>query len=64
MRQLHGKIPKSALEILKRPATDAIQQVLFADAIFRVTVDCRVREKLEENEDEIFLPLWINAIRS
>jgi hypothetical protein len=64
MQQLHGKIPTNAWEILKKPATNAIQQVVFADAIFRVTVDCRVGEKLEENEDEIFLPLWINAIRS
>ena len=62
IQQLHGKIPNNAFEILKKPAANAIQQVLFADAIYRVTVDCRVGEKLEENEDEIFLPLWINRI--
>ena len=34
----------------------------FVDMVFKVTVDCRVGDKLEENKNEIFLPLRINRI--
>lgn len=62
MEQLHGKIPDRAFQILREPLANAIKQVTFADAVYRITVDCRVVDKLAENEDEIFLPLWINRI--
>jgi hypothetical protein len=62
MKQLYGKIPDRAFQALSEPLADAIKQVTFADTIYRVTVDCRVGDKLAENEDEIFLPLWINRI--
>jgi hypothetical protein len=62
MAQLHGKIPDKAFQILREPLADAMKQVTFVDTIYRVTVDCRVGGKLAENEDEIFLPLWITRI--
>jgi hypothetical protein len=62
MEQLYGKIPNEAFQILREPLADRAKQLIFTDAIYRVTVDCRVGDKLAENEDEIFLPLWINRI--
>jgi len=62
VEELRGKIPEKAYRILKEPMTNAMKRVHFADAIYRVNVDCRVGDTLQENEDEIFLPLWINRI--
>ncbi|MDR4498913.1 MAG: type I restriction enzyme HsdR N-terminal domain-containing protein [Candidatus Scalindua sp.] len=62
MQQLRGKIPEKAFNILLQPLENEMRQVSFADAVYKVTVDCRVGDKLEENEDEIFLPLRINKI--
>jgi hypothetical protein len=62
IEQLHGKIPARAFQILREPLANAIKRVTFADVVYRITVDRRVGEKLAENEDEIFLPLWINRI--
>lgn len=62
MEQLQGKIPDRVIQILREPLAGAMKQITFADTVYRVTVDCRVGDKLEENEDEIFLPLWINRI--
>lgn len=62
MQQLRSKIPEKAFQILSQPFGDEIRQVNFADVVYRVTIDCRVGDKLEENEDEIFLPLRINRI--
>jgi len=62
MRQLRGKIPDRAFDALVTPIEAAMKQVHFADAVYRVTIDCRVGDKLAENEDEIFLPLWINRV--
>lgn len=62
MRQLRGRIPDKAYDILIQPLGDELRQVNFVDTLFRVTVDCRVGDKLEENENEIFLPLRINKI--
>jgi hypothetical protein len=47
---------------MEEPLGAEMRHVYFADAVFRVNVDCRVGDKLEENEDEIFLPLRINRI--
>lgn len=60
MQQLKGKIPNNAYSLLIEPLKDASREVAFADTVFRVTVDCRVGDALAENEDEIFLPLWVN----
>ena len=62
MMQLKGKIPDKAIQILNEPLADSLTQVNFVDRVYRVTVDSRVGEKLTENKDEIFLPLWINRI--
>jgi len=62
MHQLRGKIPDQGWNILAQPFADEIRLVNFADRLFRVNVDCRVGERLEENADEIFLPLRINRI--
>ena len=64
LEQLEGKIPAAAMVILRQPLDNAMKRVEFADAIYRVNVDCRVSDKLQENADEIFLPLWINRILS
>jgi hypothetical protein len=62
MEQLKGKIPDEAYEILMKPIVDTIQQVRFSDRVFFVNIDCKVGSNLEENDSEIFLPLWINKI--
>jgi hypothetical protein len=62
MGQLRGKIPERAFQILIEPLGAELRQVKFADTLFRVNLDCRVGNKLEENENEIFLPLRINRI--
>lgn len=62
MQQLRGKIPERAYQIMIEPLGQELRQVKFADALFRVNLDCRVDEKLEENENEIFLPLRINRV--
>ncbi|MBL8891839.1 MAG: type I restriction enzyme HsdR N-terminal domain-containing protein [Planctomycetaceae bacterium] len=61
-QQFCGKIPDKAFEILSQPLTDAMAQLRFVDAIYRVTVDCKVGNELEENEDEIFLPLRVSRL--
>ena len=53
MHQLRGKIPEEGWTILAQPFANDIRLVNFVDRLFRVTVDCRVGERLEENEDEI-----------
>lgn len=60
--QLEGKIPPSAMSILRSPCNGSTKEVLFTDAFYHVNVDCKIGGKLQENEDEIFLPLVINRI--
>jgi len=60
--QLQGEIPDEALNILKEPLDGAMTEVKFADAVFFVNVECSLDGKIEENEDEIFLPLTIKRI--
>lgn len=62
MEQLAGKIPDRALDILREPVTDASRIIHFPDATYRVSVQCQVGDKLEENQDEIFLPFRILRI--
>ncbi len=62
LAQLGGKIPSKALDILKQPFKNEIREVRFVDTLFKVAVDCRVGDKLEENQNEIFLPLRINRL--
>lgn len=58
--QLDGKIPQKAIDILKNRVREERQIIQFGDTVFYVTVDCRIGDELQENEDEIFLPLVIN----
>lgn len=62
LHQLRGKVPDEALRILSEPFAGEIRLVKFVDMLFRVTIDSRVGERLQENENEIFLPLRINRI--
>jgi len=61
---MRGLIPERAYELLNKPFENEIRLVEFADATYYLTVDCMVGTKIEENEDEIFLPLRINRILS
>ena len=60
--QLKGKIPDKAIDILSERKSDSRQVVRFGDMAFVVNINCRLGSKFEENEKEIFLPLWINKI--
>ncbi|HSS50659.1 MAG TPA: restriction endonuclease [Thermoanaerobaculia bacterium] len=62
LQQLRGKIPEQAFRILTEPFAGEIRMVQFVDMLYHVTVDSRVGDRLQENEDEIFLPLRINRI--
>lgn len=60
--QLKGKIPEEAIEKLSVRNNQSRQAIKFPDASYLVNIDCRIGEKLEENEKEIFQPLLINRI--
>lgn len=60
--QLKGKIPKQAIDILLVRENGQRKSVNFSDRAFYINIDCRIGDKLEENEDEIFLPMLINRI--
>ena len=62
LQQLVGKIPNEAIEKLRSRKANYRQAVRFADRAFLVTIDCRIGKVLQENKDEIFLPLIINRI--
>jgi hypothetical protein len=62
LNQLVGKIPDEAIEKLLLRNPNFRQSVSFADKAYFVTTECKIGMKLEENEDEIFLPLWINRL--
>ena len=61
-KHFEGRIPQKAIDLLSKPITDSMTQVHFADAVYRVSIDCVVGTELQENEDEIFLPLMINRL--
>lgn len=60
--ELKGKIPQKAFDVLMRPLGSEIIQMHFPDMVYKVTVECRVGQKLEENDDEIFRPLVISRV--
>jgi len=62
LQQLKGKMPDHALNLLMERNQESRKNVQFLDGVFRVNIDCRVGEHLQENEDEIFLPFIINRI--
>lgn len=59
-QQLKGKIPMEVFDKLLFRNGDARLVMKFADRIFYVNIDSRVGDKLEENADEIFLPMKVN----
>ncbi|MBX8513902.1 type I restriction enzyme HsdR N-terminal domain-containing protein [Pseudomonas cichorii] len=61
LAQLKNKIPKNAMDILLERRSDGRSVVQFKNASLFVMVDCRVGDKLEENSDEIFMPLIVNG---
>lgn len=60
LNQLIDKLPKKAIEILGEPFNGQVKKIVFGDGVFHLTVDCRLGEVLEENHNEIFLPLVVN----
>lgn len=61
--QLKGKIPDKALGLLLQPiSTGAIKKLEFADCRYRINIQCVLSDALQENEDEIFLPLQLQRI--
>ncbi len=60
--QLHDKISKKAVEILSHRESGNRRIVNFADTVYKVTIDSRIGKELQENKEEIFLPLIINRI--
>jgi len=61
-QELVGKIPNIEIKKLFKRNNGFREVVNFADKVYLVTIDCRLGYTLEENEDEIFLPLIINRI--
>ncbi len=62
LEQLRGRIPEEAYIKLQIRNSQFRQVVNFADMIYFVNIDCKIGEKLEENDQEIFLPMWVNKI--
>ncbi|AEV31765.1 putative type IV restriction endonuclease [Owenweeksia hongkongensis DSM 17368] len=60
--QLRGKIPEDAYSTLKERDNQSRKVVRFNDVAYLINVDCRIGEDLQENENEIFLPMLINRI--
>jgi hypothetical protein len=61
-KQFVGKIPNNAIKILENRKPDSRGAVKFVDRMYFINIDCKIGKTLEENEDEIFLPLWINKL--
>jgi len=62
LNQLNGKIPAQAIKILSKRNLEKRAQVKFPDEAYYINIDCKISDKMEENDKEIFLPLWINSI--
>ena len=56
-KDLKGKIPEEAFEKLSTHNSKYREMVKFIDKIFLLNIDCQIGDKLEENEQEIFLPI-------
>ena len=60
LNQLLGKVPEDAIKVLSEPYDGSIHKIEFVDRTYMLSVDCQVGEQLEENEKEIWLPIWVN----
>lgn len=63
-KQLNGMIPQSGYDILSIREVGRRRAVKFAEEVFFINVNCKIGEKLEENDKEIFLPMWVNSLLS
>mgnify|MGYP006924544224 CR=1 FL=1 len=59
LTQLTGKIPESALDALEKIGPEGSNKLVFRDALLYLSVRCRLGNDIdmEENDNEIFLPL-------
>jgi hypothetical protein len=60
--QLVGEIPDEVIQMLRIRKSGERQQVKFTNKAFLINVSCKISKDLEENSNEIFLPLWINTL--
>lgn len=60
--QFKGKIPDEAFKLLECRNSNSRQLVKFGNGAYLVNIDCKIGGTLEENDKEIFLPLWINRL--
>ena len=61
-KQLNGKIPKAGYDILSIREKGKRRAVKFAEEVFFINVECKIGDILEENDKEIFLPMWVNRL--
>jgi hypothetical protein len=59
-QQLKGRIPDVAFNNLSKRDFGPRKSISFPNNAFIVNIDCRIGNQLEENSDEIFLPLIVN----
>ena len=57
--QLIPLIPEEAVQKLSVRNREFRQAVAFANEAFLINIDCVIGSQLEENDKEIFLPLWV-----
>lgn len=62
LKQMIGKIPLEGIEKLLDWGKVGRVSVNFADIVYLLDLDCEIGQQLEENDNEIFLPLKINRI--
>ena len=55
-KQLKGKIHDKAIQILENGKKHTITEVRFANELYYVDIECHIGNKLDENNQEIFLP--------
>lgn len=56
---MKNKIPDEAFFKLIEPITDSVTEVRFVDMRYYVNIKCKLGTSLEENHDEIFMPLIV-----
>lgn len=61
-RQLKGKIPDEAFDRLSVRNPEFRQEIAFGDTVYFIDIDCKIGHKLQENEYEIWQPMWVNRI--
>ena len=57
--ELEGVIPPQAIERLKNCYNGGVTQIRFADKNILFSIKCELGDKIYENEDEHYKPLWI-----